>query len=67
MSNIIELNVTEIDTVVGGTDRTRTPPEINPNRTMTATNSAFSANVSRPGTASTYSSSDFRTRLDTVR
>jgi hypothetical protein len=73
MSNVIELNIAEIDTVVGGTTsiRTSAPPPINYNRTQMAIPShtfAASSNYS-PSTSmgSSVDTSALQARLDAMR
>lgn len=70
MNNVIELNVAEIDSVVGGT-RTDTAAMYQlsvPNKTMMAMPSAstYSASLSRP-TAPTFNAADLQARLDALR
>jgi len=67
-SNIIELNIAEIDTVVGGS-RAQTVAQLSvPNKTMMAMpdRPTYSASLNRP-TGSTYNAADLQARLDALR
>ena len=71
MSNVIELNFAEIDTVVGGTTsiRTSAPPPINYNRTQMAIPSqTFAASSSSAlDMGSRPDTSALQARLDALR
>jgi hypothetical protein len=71
MNSIIELNLGEIDSVVGGVSAGQAAALQQmaiPNKTMMATPnvSAYSAAISRPAVA-TYSASALQARLDALR
>lgn len=70
MSNIIELNFAEIDTVVGGLSASQTAAfQMSiPNKTMMAMpdRPTYSASISRP-TAPTFNVADLQARLDAIR
>ena len=70
MSNIIELNIAEIDTVVGGvsTSQTAALQMSIPNKTMMAVPnvSSYAAGISRPA-APTFNVADLQARLDALR
>lgn len=66
MSNVIELNFAEIDTVVGGTNR-RTPPEVNVNRqAMALPNMALAAGGRTSPSASKPDNSALLARIDAL-
>lgn len=70
MSNVIELNIAEIDTVVGGTSRGEAAAmyQLNiPSRTMMAMPSeTYSASFSRPASP-TFNAADLQARLGALR
>jgi hypothetical protein len=64
MSNVIELNFAEIETVVGGVDRSPTPSIPNKTAMAVPNMSAYSA---RPtSTYSSYNASDLQKRLEAL-
>ena len=70
MSNIIELNIAEIDTVVGGvgTSQAAALQMSIPTKTMVAMPimSTYSASLSRPATP-TFNTADLQAHLDALR
>lgn len=65
MSNIIELNIAEIDTVVGGVDRSPTPSI--PNKTAMAVPNMSAYSAGRPASTYSYNTSDLQARLEALR
>jgi hypothetical protein len=70
MSNVIELNIADIDTVVGGVSASQAAAlQMSiPSKTMMAVPnvSAYSTSISRPAVP-TYNAADLQARLDALR